>query len=127
MNDQTKRQLELAAKAIGLELTPMEVKNVSEQGDDRFIGYMVNPEKWPRGWFAPHTDDADSRQLQVALRMRVAMGTDAEGEFWTASAGEVCAVEWVGANGGNHELAVRLAVLKCAYRYSCDAGMGDAP
>lgn len=67
MND--RELLELAAKAAGIVLTPMEVKNVTEQGDDRFIGYMANPEQCLRGWFNPLTDDGDALRLAVKLCM----------------------------------------------------------
>lgn len=53
--------LELAAKAAGVELTPMEVKNVSFQGDDRFIGYMAPVEQWPSGWFRPPSQTTGTR------------------------------------------------------------------
>jgi hypothetical protein len=60
--------LELAAKAAGIALSPMEVKNVSWQGDDSFIGYMtVDHEQWPRGWFDPLTIDGDAFRLAVKL------------------------------------------------------------
>ncbi len=61
--------LELAAKAIGLEIKPAEVKNVTAQGDDRFIGYLTEPEQWPRGWFDPLTNDGDALRLALALNI----------------------------------------------------------
>ena len=61
--------LELAAKAIGLEIKPTEVKNVTAQEDDRFIGYLTKPEQWPRGWFDPLTDDGDALRLAVEMHM----------------------------------------------------------
>ena len=64
--------LEYAAKAVGVELTPMEVKNVTKRGDDQFIGYMTNPEQWQRGWFNPLTDDGDALRLAVKLGIEVA-------------------------------------------------------
>ena len=66
--------LELAAKAIGLEIKPTEVKNVTAQEDDRFIGYLTKPEQWPRGWFDPLTDDGDALRLAVDLRMSISYG-----------------------------------------------------
>jgi len=63
--------LELAAKAGGIELIPMEVKNVTKRGDDQFIGYMTNPDQWQKGWFNPLTDDGDALRLAVKLRMTV--------------------------------------------------------
>lgn len=63
--------LELAAKAAGLTLKPMEVKNVEFHGDDRFIGYMVDPEEWRRGWFNPIENDSDALRLAVTLKLDV--------------------------------------------------------
>ena len=59
--------LELAAKAAGIDLKPMEIKNVTKRGDDRFIGYMGDVTKCPRGWFSPLTDDGDALRLAVKL------------------------------------------------------------
>lgn len=69
MND--RELLELSAKAVGVDLQPIEIKNVTYLGDDRFIGYMVSPEKWPRGWFNPLTDDGDALRLAVQLSLTV--------------------------------------------------------
>jgi hypothetical protein len=63
--------LELAAKAAGIELKPMEMMNVTEQGDDRFIGYMADPAQCPRGWFDPLRDDGDA--LRLAMRLKMAL------------------------------------------------------
>ena len=63
--------LEYAAKAAEIELIPMEVKNVTKRGDDRFIGYMTNPDQWQKGWFNPLTDDGDALRLAVKLRLDV--------------------------------------------------------
>jgi hypothetical protein len=125
VNDEIKRLLELAAKAIGLELKPMEVKNVTFKGDDKFIGYMTDPEKWPSGWFCPHKDDGDSRRLEVALRMDVGQGYEMafatatvptaevpEGEFAPCIHAE--ADEEYSAHGGEALTATRMAVLRCA-------------
>jgi hypothetical protein len=71
-----RKLLELAAKAAGLNLKPMEIKNVSEIGDDRFIGYMTAPEEWVRGWFNPLTDDADAFRLAVKLEMDIEITID---------------------------------------------------
>ncbi len=62
-----KELLELAAKAAGIELKPMQINNVTKQGDDRFIGYMTNPQEWSRGWFDPLKDDGDALRLAVKL------------------------------------------------------------
>ena len=69
MND--RELLELAAKAAGIELTPMEIKNVKFVGDDRFIGFMADTEKCPRGWFNPLTDDGDALRLAVKLGLHI--------------------------------------------------------
>ena len=66
--------LELAAKAAGIALKPMQINNVTYQGDDRFIGYMADPEQWLRGWFNPLTDDGDALRLAVRLEMDVSLG-----------------------------------------------------
>ena len=59
--------LELAAKAAGLTIKPVEMKNVAFAGDDRFIGYSIDPHEWLRGWFNPLTDDGDALRLAVKL------------------------------------------------------------
>ena len=72
MSAQTDRELlELAAKAAGITIKPMEVKNVTAPGDDRWIGYMTDPAEWPRGWFEPLTDDGDALRLAVKLGMLI--------------------------------------------------------
>jgi len=63
--------LELAAKAAGIDVQPVEVKNVEFQGDDRFIGYRADPDQWQRGWFDPLTDDSDALRLAVKLEINV--------------------------------------------------------
>lgn len=62
-----RKLLELAAKAAGIDLKPMQINNVREQGDDRFVGYMTDPEQWSRGWFNPLVDDGDALRLVVSL------------------------------------------------------------
>ncbi len=69
MND--RELLELAARAAGIALMPMEIKNVERQGDDHFIGYMTEADQWPRGWFNPLTDDGDALRLAVRLSLRI--------------------------------------------------------
>ena len=77
MTDKTDRELlELAAKAAGITLTPVETKNVTKQGDDRFIGYRTDPDQWPRGWFDPLTDDGDALRLAVKLGLDIEMQED---------------------------------------------------
>lgn len=70
----TNRELiELAAKAAGVALKPMQVNNVSRQGDDRFVGYMTSPKQWSRGWFDPLNDDSDALRLAVKLLFEIDM------------------------------------------------------
>jgi hypothetical protein len=71
-----KELLEMAAKAAGIELIPMQVNNVTKKGDDRFIGYMTKADEWPRGWFDPLTDDGDALRLAVKLKMDVILDFD---------------------------------------------------
>ena len=59
--------LEMAAKAAGITIKPVEIKNVEFAGDDRFIGYSTDPHEWLRGWFNPLTDDGDALRLAVKL------------------------------------------------------------
>lgn len=67
MTETDRELLEMAAKAIGASLKHMEVKNVNFKGDDRFIGFLAEVEKCPRGWFSPLTDDGDALRLAVQL------------------------------------------------------------
>jgi hypothetical protein len=64
-----KKLLELAAKAAGVEIIPMQIDNVTKQGDNRFIGFMTKADEWPRGWFGPLADDGDALRLAVKLRL----------------------------------------------------------
>ena len=66
-----REQLEYAAKACGIEITPIEMNNVAFQGDYRFIGFMTKAEQWGRGWFDPHTDQADSDRMGAKLRIDI--------------------------------------------------------
>ena len=59
--EQQRKTLECAAKACGLSVKPMEIKNVTEQGDDRFIGLLADD--WPRGWFNPLANPADTAEM----------------------------------------------------------------
>ena len=65
MNDH--ELLELAAKAAGITLTPVEIKNF--KGYYRLIGYQTDPDQWPRGWFDPLMDDGDALRLAVKLAL----------------------------------------------------------
>jgi hypothetical protein len=63
-NEMTEREmLEFAAKAVGITLKPMEVKNVEFMGDDHFIGFMTDATQWERGWFDPIGNDSDAMIL----------------------------------------------------------------
>lgn len=68
--------LEKSAKAAGIELKPMQINNVTEQGDDRFIGYMTNPQEWSRGWFDPLKDDGDALRLAVELKLEISFESE---------------------------------------------------
>ena len=63
--------LVLAAKAAGITIKPVEIKNVEFAGDDRFIGYSTDPHEWLRGWFNPLTDDGDALRLAVKLGISI--------------------------------------------------------
>ena len=63
--------LEMAAKAAGITIKPVEIKNVEFAGDDRFIGYSTDPHEWLRGWFNPLTDDGDALRLAVELHLDI--------------------------------------------------------
>ena len=63
--EQQRKMLECAAKACGLSVKPMEIKNVTAQGDDRFIGLLA--EGWPRGWFDPLANPADTAEMCANL------------------------------------------------------------
>ena len=105
--------LELAAKAIKLKIKPAEVKNVAAQGDNRFIGYMADPEQWPRGWFSPLTDDGDALRLAVKLRMQITPGTYNEYEATAFRSGAAEAHEKT-AMGYSIEAATRRAIVRAA-------------
>lgn len=64
--------LELAAKAAGIAIKPLEIKNVEYKGDDRFIGFTAGLDDWPRGWFNPLNNDGDALRLAVKLGLTVA-------------------------------------------------------
>ena len=81
--DSDRKLLEMAAKAAGITIKPVEIKNVEFAGDDRFIGYSTDPHEWLRGWFNPLTDDGDALRLAVALRMDLNIN-DGECDVFTA-------------------------------------------
>ena len=102
--------LELAAKAAGVALRPMEVKNVTAPGDDHWVGYMTDPDVWPRGWFDPLTDDGDALRLAVKLGMQIDT-RDPETRIYAMGAGDV--VTEYHANR-NALAATRLAIVRAA-------------
>lgn len=66
--------LELAAKAAGIGVTKVKIENVTEPGDERFIGYMADSAQWRRGWFSPLSDDGDALRLAVKCNLNVCVG-----------------------------------------------------
>ena len=72
--------LELAAKAAGIELSPMAVKPLPPRDDDGFIGYMTKIEQWPRGWFDPLT--SGSTGVACALMGRAFTGIERERKYF---------------------------------------------
>lgn len=112
--------LELAAKAAGVVLKPVEVKNVEFKGDDRFIGYMAEPKDWPRGWFGPLTDDGDALRLAVMLGLSVEVRRASPG--WGAPHVEVygytyrrsLATESAIDNGESLRISARRAIVRAA-------------
>ena len=113
--------LELAAKAIGLEIKPMEVKNVTAQEDDRFIGYLTKPEQWPRGWFDPLTDDGDALRLLAAmpslwsLSLKFGAPTVEMNVAWGAGGEKAAKIarEFAG-DGADVAAAIRRAIVRAA-------------
>jgi hypothetical protein len=107
-----KELLELAAKAAGIELMPMQINNVTKQGDDRFIGYMTKEDEWPRGWFDPLTDDGDALRLAVKLDMNV---FQAAGNAYASPSDDGAYEEQVGyADAGGKLAATRRAITRAA-------------
>jgi hypothetical protein len=104
--------LELSAKAAGIALRPMEIKNVTKQGDDRFIGYMADAEQCPRGWFNPLEDDGDALRLAVKLRIWVEPWIRGDSACARAAVGEVLVDE--PHYGDDPERATRRAIVLAA-------------
>jgi hypothetical protein len=102
--------LELAAQAAGIDLRPVEIKNVTGQGDDRFIGYMADPTQCPRGWFDPLTDDGDALRLAVKLHIELQQPTHPDAIFASANGGSIHA-ELL---GDNAYAATRRAIVRAA-------------
>lgn len=93
--------LELAAKAAGIDPDAPIVE-----------GNPYMPETYERLW-APHTDDGDSRRLQVALRIE----TRWAGGYWIVQSHDCASGTHfgiTGRDGGDDAAALRLAVLRAA-------------
>ena len=52
-------------------MKPIQINNVTKQGDDRFIGYIAECDQWARVWFNPLTNDADALRLAVKLALKI--------------------------------------------------------
>ena len=102
--------LELAAKAAGITLMPMDVSNVEHPGDDRFIGYMADPDQWPRGWFNPLVDDGDAFRLMVDLNLDLTFDI-IEGEVFVC---EPFGDYWSECLGDNPRAATRRVIVRAA-------------
>ena len=117
-NEMTEREmLEFAAKAIGITLKPMEVKNVEFMGDDRLIGFMTDPSQWERGWFDPLTDDGDALRLAVKLGIGFRHRAGGDGSTYpdlvTVFTGSFDLTVYV-SQVGDEFSATRLAITKAA-------------
>lgn len=114
-NKMTDRELlELAAKAIGITLKPMEVENVEFMGDYRFIGLMTDPSQWERGWFDPLTDDGDALRLAVKLGMNIDVGVNPVGFTATAVIADYNSVFVDEYHEENAMKATRRAIVRAA-------------
>ena len=101
--------LEMAAKAVGIALKPMQINNMTYQGDDRFIGYMTDPGQWPRGWFDPLTDDDDAFKLVVDCQLDIAYSGS-----WVFVSRDEQFDEVGEAIGADARAATRRAIVKAA-------------
>jgi hypothetical protein len=104
-----KELLELAAKAAGIVLTPVTIRNVSEQGDDKFIGFRIEHpcSDFKHGWFAPLTDDGDALRLAVKLGIHL---TNSDTDAWATQL-TVTAIEPL---MGDPYAATRRAIVRAA-------------
>lgn len=66
--------LELAAKAAGIDIKPMEINN-------RLIAFMAPPKQCPRGLFNPLEDDGDALRLAVGCSIDIELTVD-QAEAW---------------------------------------------
>ena len=115
-NEMTEREmLEFAAKAAGITLKPMEVKNVEFMGDDHFIGFMTDPNQWGRGWFDPLTDDGDALRLAVKLGLIVCVMLEPGFTGVYIGSDSPCGkYDIVEMHGDNEVAATRLAITSAA-------------
>ena len=115
-NEMTEREmLEFAAKAVGITLKPVEVKNVEFMGDDRFIGFMTDHAQWKRGWFEPLTDDGDALRLAVKFGLIVCVMRDPGFTGVYIGSDSPCGkYDTVEMHGDNEMAATRLAITKAA-------------
>lgn len=103
--------LELAAKAAGIALRPMAVKPAPPAEGDGFIGYMTDPDQWPRGWFQPLTDDGDALRLAVELRLDVTWTRDVRDRVIAMLPGSAV---WGENSGDDPYAATRRAIVRAA-------------
>lgn len=102
--------LELAAKAAGIKLFPIQISSVTTKGDDIFIGYMTKPEQWERGWFNPLDDDGDALRLAVKLGIHLQFAMD----YAVSYAGSVHAKQFTERDGDDPYAAARRAIVRAA-------------
>ena len=117
-NEMTERKMvEFAAKAVGIALKPMEVKNVEFMGDDHFVGFMTDPSQWKRGWFDPLNDDGDALRLAVKLGIGFRHRAGGDGSTYpdlvTVFTGSFDLTEYVSQSVDAFS-ATRLAITKAA-------------
>ena len=114
-NEMTEREmLELAAKAIGITLKPVEVKNLEFMGDDHFIGFMTDLSQWKRGWFNPLTNDGDALRLAVKIGMNIDVGVNPVGFTATAVIADYNSVFVDEYHEENSMKATRRAIVRAA-------------
>ena len=104
--------LEKAARAAGITLKPFEVKNVDGFGTDSFVGFMTEPDQWPRGWFNPLDSNDDALRLAVKLHLHLGIESDAV-SAWQPSVPACWASE---ATGADPSAATRRAIVGAAAR-----------
>lgn len=108
MTTDTKELLTYAAKAAGIDVIPMEIKNVTKQGDDRFIGFLRADTGY---WFSPHTSDGDSARLRTTMGINVKWYAD---EVMVFVPTPLTFEERFSDHSGDKDAALRAATLKLA-------------